>query len=52
MKRNKVIGILLLILAVSTIIGMRIENATFWLNYNYATIALSTISGIILLKKK
>ena len=48
MKKNKVIGTLLLILAVSTITGMLIENATFWLIYNYATIALSTISGIIL----
>jgi len=52
MKKNKVIGALLLILAISTITGMLIENATFWLTYNYATIALSLICGIILLKKK
>jgi len=52
MTRNKVIGVLLLILAISTAIGMCIENATFWLNYNYATIILSPICSIILLKKK
>jgi len=52
MKKNKVIGALLLILAISTIIGMRIENTTFWLSYNYATIALSVICGSILLFNK
>jgi len=35
MKKNKVIGVLLLILALATIIGMIIENPTFWLVYNY-----------------
>ena len=30
MKNNKVIGLLLLILAVTTIVGMIIDNATFW----------------------
>ena len=52
MKKNKVIGMLLLILAISTITGMVIENATFWLVYNYATIALSSICSLILLTKK
>ena len=52
MKKNKVIGMLLLILAISTIVGMVIKNDTFWLVYNYATIILSVICGIILLKRK
>ena len=52
MKNNKVIGLLLLILVISTIVGMIINNATFWLIYNYATIILSLLSGIILLKQK
>jgi len=52
MKKNKVIGVLLLILAVSTIVGIIIENATFWLAYNYVTIILSVICSIVLLKKR
>jgi uncharacterized membrane protein YccC len=52
MEKNKVIGLLLLILAISTIVGMVIENANYWLIYNYITIILSVISGIVLLKQK
>ncbi|MDD5692818.1 MAG: hypothetical protein PHP10_06570 [Candidatus Omnitrophica bacterium] len=52
MKNDKVIGVLLLVLAISTIVGMVIENATFWLIYNYITIVLSVIIGISLLKQK
>jgi len=52
MKMNKVIGLLLLVLAISTIIGMVIENAAYWLTYNYLTIALSAIGGIVLLKQR
>ncbi|MBL7069680.1 MAG: hypothetical protein ISS34_07475 [Candidatus Omnitrophica bacterium] len=52
MKNNKVIGLLLLILAISTIVGMVINNAIFWSIYNYATIIFSIISGIVLLKQK
>ena len=52
MKKNKVIGILLLILAVFTIVGMDIDNDSYWAVYNYATLALSVIGGIVLLKQK
>jgi len=52
MKPNKLIGTLLLILAVSTIIGMAINNAAYWTVYNYATIIFSVIAGITLLKQK
>lgn len=52
MKKNKVIGALLLVLAAYAIIGMIINNNSFWLIYNYITIAFSAISGIILLKQK
>jgi len=52
MKNNKVIGLLLLILAIATIVGMIIDNATFWSIYNYATIIFSVLSGIVLLKQK
>ncbi len=52
MKKNKVIGVLLLILAVYTIAGMIIASDAFWLVYNWVTIILSVVSGIILLKEK
>jgi hypothetical protein len=52
MKTNKVIGLLLLILAVSTVMGMIINNAAYWSIYNYAVIIISALSGIILLKQK
>ena len=51
MKKNEVIGVLLLILAVTTIVGMIVDNVTFWIIYNWATIILSTVSGITLLKE-
>jgi len=51
MKKNKIIGLLLLLLAIYTIVGMVINDNTFWLVYNYVTIILSVISGILLLKK-
>lgn len=50
MKNNKVIGVLLLILAFFTIAGMVINNNTYWSIYNYATIIFSVFSSIILLK--
>jgi len=49
---NKVIGFLLLVLAISTVVGMVIVNATYWSVYNYVTIILSVICGVILLKQK
>ena len=52
MKKNKVIGVLLLVLALYTIAGMIINNNTFWLTYNWVTIIFSAISGINLLKEK
>jgi|GEM_PF-471421 len=52
MKNNKVIGMLLLIMAVSTVVGMVIENAAYWRIYNYVTIIFFVPSGIILLKQK
>lgn len=52
MAKNKVIGILLLVLAISTIIGMVANNDTYWLIYNYITIILSVIYAVILLKQK
>ena len=51
MKKSKIIGGLLLILAVTTIVGMIVDNVTFWIIYNWATIILSTVGGIILLKE-
>ena len=50
MKKNKVIGVLLLVLAVSTIAGLVINKDAFWTIYNWASIIFSVISGIVLLK--
>lgn len=52
MKKTKVIGILLLIFAIFTIVGMVIEDDNYWAIYNYVTLIFSVISGIVLLKQK
>ena len=52
MKKNKVIGMLLLILAISTIIGMVIDESGYWIIYNILVIIFALISGIALLKQK
>jgi len=52
MKKNKVIGQLLLVLAIYTIVGMVINNDTYWRIYNYVTLTFSALSGIVLLKQK
>ena len=52
MGKNKVIGLLLLILAVFTIVGMVKANDAYWSIYNYVTIVVCGVSGMILLKQK
>lgn len=51
MKKSKLIGLLLLVYAVYTIVGMVVDDATYWQIYNYVTIIFSVISGIVLLKQ-
>ena len=51
MKKNKVIGILLLILAACTVAGIIINKENYWSIYNYATIIFAALSGFALLKK-
>ena len=52
MKKNKVIGILLLILAACTVAGIIINKENYWNIYNYATIIFAVLSGFILLREK
>jgi len=52
MKKNQVIGLLLLILAIFTVVGMIFGNDVYWSVYNFLTILFSVISGIVLLKQK
>ena len=52
MKKNKVIGLLLLVFTVYTIVGMVINDAMFWDIYNYVTLIFSILSGVVLLKQK
>jgi len=52
MKTDKVIGILLGVLAVSTVVGMALQSQAYWDIYNYATILFSVPGSIALLRKK
>ena len=52
MKATKVIGILFFVYAVLTIIGMVLNNDSFWMVYNIVTLVFSIPSGIVLLKQK
>ena len=52
MKKNQVIGLLLLILAILTVMGMVINRDAYWSVHNYLTILISLIGGIFLLKQK
>ena len=52
MNAGKVIGVLLLVFAVHTVIGMFLMNQSFWAVYNYVTLVFSTASGIVLLRRK
>jgi len=51
-KKNQAIGILMLFLAVYTIAGMVLKSDSFWLVYNYITLAFFVIGGIALLKNE
>lgn len=52
MKKNKVIGVLLLVFAVYTIVGMVVKSDTYWGIYNYVTLIFSVSSAVVLLKQK
>ena len=51
MKKNAVLGVLLLVLAAATVVGMVIQDDAYWNIYNYVTIILTVIGGLALLKK-
>jgi len=50
MQKNKVIGILLLVLSIFTLTGLALNNDKFWVIYNYIVIIFGIIGGFILLK--
>jgi len=50
-KKGKLIGLLLLVFAVYTIVGMVVDDSTYWQIYNYVTLIFSVISGIVLLRQ-
>jgi hypothetical protein len=52
MKKNKIIGLLLLVLAIATIAGMVINIDAYWTIYNYAVIIFSLLGGLVLLLQK
>jgi hypothetical protein len=52
MTKNKVIGLLFLILAMGTLVGMVVANDAYWSIYNYVTLLVSIVGGIALLMQK
>jgi uncharacterized membrane protein len=52
MKKNKLVGALLLALAIATVVGIVIMNDAYWQIYNYVTLLITTLGGIVLLKQK
>jgi hypothetical protein len=49
---KKILGVLLLLLAAATVVGMMIQNDAFWNIYNYVTFLLTVLGGFALLKTK
>jgi hypothetical protein len=52
MKKNQVIGWLLWALAVGTVVGMVLNSDAYWALYNYATLLVCVVSGVVLLNQK
>jgi len=50
MKKNKLIGFMLLLLCLGTITGMYFNKDSYWAVYNYTVIILSAIGSIVLLR--
>ncbi len=48
----KLLGVLFLVLTAATVVGMIIQNALYWTVYNYATLIISVLGGVVLLKQK
>ncbi|MFC1589865.1 hypothetical protein ACFL42_00070 [Candidatus Omnitrophota bacterium] len=52
MKKNKVIGVVLLVLAAAVIVGLFVDKTKLWYALDYITIVVCAISGLLLLKEK
>jgi len=52
MKTNKIVLLFLLVLVITTAIGMALNNDTYWTIHNYGTLLFSVICGVLLLKQK
>ncbi|HQP91936.1 MAG TPA: hypothetical protein PLU24_04605 [Candidatus Omnitrophota bacterium] len=52
MKKTRVLGISLLLLAVLTVVGMVLQSDAFWNFYNYLTLVICIFGGVSLLKQK
>ena len=51
MKSKKFVGIMLIALLITTVVGMIIDNSIYWLSYNYAVIIFAIVGAVGLLKK-
>ncbi len=52
MKVNILVALFLLVLVITTIVGMVLNNDGYWTVHNYISILFSVICGILLLKQK
>ncbi|MFA7677482.1 MAG: hypothetical protein WCY34_04865 [Candidatus Omnitrophota bacterium] len=52
MKKNKAIGIALIVLALLVVTGLVIEKAKYWFPLDCVTIAVCAVSGILLIREK
>ncbi|MDD5225910.1 MAG: hypothetical protein PHV97_01830 [Candidatus Omnitrophica bacterium] len=52
MKANKIVALFLLALVVTTVVGMVLNNDSYWQIHNYCTLLFSVICSVILLKQK
>jgi len=52
MTMNKLLGVLLLLVAIAFTVGLVIDVTSYWFDLDYVTIAICGVSGLILLKGK
>jgi hypothetical protein len=52
MKSSKIVALFLLVLVITTVVGMVLDSDAYWNIHNYCTILFSVLCGALLLKQK
>ena len=52
MKTNTIVLLFLLVLVITTVVGMVLDHNGYWTIHNYGSIFFSVICGLLLLKQK